>query len=124
MKKIVYVSCILKWGAISLCVALPLIEAGYWIIIRKISRKIDRSFKATNPDNYDKKGRAKKNVKWMVSNQCRKDLDTRRELLRQQSAARKTAHGELANSILEMGTLIKTEQLSYKSFQRNHREIF
>jgi len=31
MKKIVRTSCVLKWCAIGIAIALPLIEAGYWI---------------------------------------------------------------------------------------------
>lgn len=31
MKKIVHLSCLLKWSALVLCAALPLMEAGYWI---------------------------------------------------------------------------------------------
>ena len=43
----------------------------------------------------------------------------RRERDRRRAAERKRAHGELANPILEQGTTIKTEKLSYQSFQRN-----
>ncbi len=31
MSKIIHISRILKWAAIGLCIALPIIEAGYWI---------------------------------------------------------------------------------------------
>jgi hypothetical protein len=31
MQKIVHVSCLLKWCAIGVAIALPIIEAGYWI---------------------------------------------------------------------------------------------
>jgi putative transposase len=36
------------------------------------------------------------------------------------AAERKRSHGELANRILGQGTTIKTEELSYKSFQKNY----
>jgi putative transposase len=43
----------------------------------------------------------------------------RRERDRRLAAERKRAHGELANPILEQGTTIKSEKLSYQSFQKN-----
>jgi hypothetical protein len=39
------------------------------------------------------------------------------------AAERKRAHGELANRILGLGVEIRTEQLSYRSLQKNYGRV-
>jgi len=39
-------------------------------------------------------------------------------MARKQTTHRKTQHGRLVNIILQIGNHIKTEQLSYKAFQK------
>ena len=41
------------------------------------------------------------------------------EINRKEAQSRKKLHGNLANEILKIGNLIKTEKLSYKAFQKN-----
>jgi putative transposase len=87
---------------------------------RRILRATDRSRRATNPGNFDAKGRVRKGIKrWNRSKRYQVLAVKRRERDRRLAAERKRAHGELANPILEQGTTIKTEKLSYKSFQKN-----
>ena len=73
-----------------------------------------------NPENFDERGRTKQGRKqWHQSRRYRALAHKRRERERRLAAERKRAHGELANRILGQGTTIQTEDLSYRSFQRN-----
>ena len=91
-----------------------------WKHQRRLQRAMDRSRRATNPDNYNKNGTSKKGrQQWIRSKHY---LDLQRQVAegeRQIAATRKKQHGELANNILGLGNVIQTEKLSYKSFQRN-----
>jgi len=80
---------------------------------------MDRSRRATNPDNFDRRGRAKKGArKWNRSRRYQRLAEKRRERERRLAAERKRAHGELANRIVGQGNVIKTEKLSYVAFQK------
>jgi transposase len=71
---------------------------------RRLQRKMDRSRRATNPDNYDEKGHVKKHGK------------TERRL----AAHRKSLHGHLAHRIVQMGTTITIEKTSFKGWQKQY----
>ena len=94
-----------------------------WREMRRLERAMDRSRRATNPDNYDEKGRVKRGKKgmkkWKRSNRYKLLAAKRRDRERRLAAGRKREHGELANRILGQGTTIRTEKVSYKSFQKN-----
>ncbi len=91
-----------------------------WAASRRILRAMDRSRRATNVGNFDANGRVRKGAKkWNRSKRYQELAIKRRERDRRLAAERKRSHGELANRILEQGTTIKTEKLSYKSFQKN-----
>jgi putative transposase len=87
--------------------------------MRLIQRKMARSLRATNPDNYDKDGKVKPGTKqWVFSARY---LALKTELENTQSAlaeARKRSHNRLANDILALGTNINIEKLSYAAFQK------
>lgn len=88
--------------------------------IRRLQRKFDRQRRANNPQNYNPDGTIKKGRKtWHDSNQYIKTKNQLNEIQRKQAAHRKSLHGNLANRILKQGNVVKTEKLSYKSFQRN-----
>ena len=88
--------------------------------IRRVDRAIDRSRRACNPDNYNPGGTAKKGRRaWVKSSRYKKLQCRKADLLRVMAATRKKEHGELANAIVRMGSDIRTEKLSYKSFQKN-----
>jgi len=92
-----------------------------WNDCRRIQRAMDRSRRATNLDNFDAKGRAIKGKRrWNRSQRYQALAASKRERDRVLAAERKRSHGELANRILGQGTTIKTEELSYKSFQKNY----
>jgi putative transposase len=87
---------------------------------RRLQRAMDRSRRVANPDNYEANGKTKNGAhKWIKSrryiNQKLKVAEQERRL----AAERKRSHGELTNQILALGNQIKTEKLSYKSFQKN-----
>lgn len=85
--------------------------------IRRIQRKMDRSLRATNQDCYGPNGVPTKRP--TVRSARYHDLqDELTELRRKETAARKTAHGRLANRILAMGNEVKTEKISYSAWQR------
>ncbi|MCY0893247.1 MAG: transposase [Acidibacillus sp.] len=87
--------------------------------IRKLQRKQDRQRRANNPDCFDEKGRAIKGKH--PTKKSRHQLETEaalRELYRRETAHRKTLHGQLANEVIAVGAIIKTEKLSYKAFQK------
>ena len=90
-----------------------------WHELRRIERAMDRSRRATNPDNFDHRGRMKKGKKrWKRSRRYKRLAEERHEIERCIAAERKRAHGELANRILAQGNIVKTEKLSYRAFQR------
>ncbi len=87
--------------------------------IRRLQRKMDRSRRATNPDNYNPNGTVKKGKKrWNSSNSYIKTRNSKANLERKLAAHRKSLHGELVNSIISNGDVIKLEKLSYKAFQK------
>ncbi|MBK1726450.1 RNA-guided endonuclease TnpB family protein [Halorhodospira neutriphila] len=88
--------------------------------IRRIQRAMDRSRRATNPDNYHPDGTVKEGCQhWIRSRRYRSLSAKLAELQRKQAATRKRAHGSLANQVLALGNIIKTEALSYQGFQRS-----
>ena len=87
--------------------------------IRKIQRKMDRSRRAMNPDNYNPDGTIKPGKKtWKFSARYLADRDRLSEMHRRLAGTRKRLHGEMANRVLSMGAVIKTEDVSYKAWQR------
>ena len=101
---------------------------------RLIQRKMQRSLRANNPDNYEpdelkknangkiirKLGKVKKGPKTWVHS--KRYLALKDELAKAERKIRETRdklQGELANEILRQGSLVRTEKLSYKSFQKN-----
>ena len=91
--------------------------------IKTVQRKMARSLRATNPDNYNedgttKTGAGKGKKRWILSAKYIALKAELAELQRVLAETRKRAHGKLANKILKLGTNIKTEKLSYKAFQK------
>lgn len=87
--------------------------------IRRLQRKMERSRRATNPDNYNPNGTVKKGKKkWNNSKTYLKTRSAKANLERKLAVHRKSLHGELVNTILGTGDTIKLEKLSYKAFQK------
>jgi putative transposase len=92
-----------------------------WAECRRLQRAMDRSRRATNPECSNPNGTYRKGTKIKVrSAGYKRRLQRRAETERRLAATRKKEHGELANTILGLGTLVKTEALSYKAFQKNY----
>jgi len=90
-----------------------------WKAIRRIQRAMDRSRRATNPQNYDNRGVPLKGRHiWKKSSRYRKLAGQCAGLERRLAAERRRAHGELCNRILGQGNIVKTEKLSYRAFQK------
>jgi putative transposase len=91
-----------------------------WKQMRTLQRAQDRSRRATNPDNYEASGVAKKGPKrWTKSSRYQARQMQLSELERRLAAGRKRDHGELANKILGLGNVVQIERLSYKGLQKN-----
>lgn len=81
---------------------------------QKILRKMDRSKRATNPDNYNEDGTIKKQgnkkVRWNKSNHYIKYQNELKELYRKQADIRKYQHECLANYIISLGNKVYVEK--------------
>jgi len=89
---------------------------------RRLQRQLDRQRRANNPDNYDEKGRIKRQgkqrLRWHDSQEYR---ETRRQLAteaRRLAAHRKTLHDRLVNDLIRVGNTITLEHLSYRGWQK------
>lgn len=92
-----------------------------WAEMRRLQRALDRSRRATNPENYHPNGVPKKGARrWHKSSRYHVLENQLRECERVLAARRKSDHGMLANKIVGLGNVIKTEKLSYKAFQKNY----
>lgn len=88
---------------------------------RRLQRRLDKRRRAANPHRYNEDGTVKRGVRerWVQTEGYKRTRAQLADLNRRIAAQRKTLHGQLVNKVLSMGTTIKTEKLSYKSFQRN-----
>lgn len=88
--------------------------------IRKLQRKMDRSLRSTNPDNFNLNGTVKKGKKrWNSSKSYLKIRNSKANKERKLAAHRKSLHGELVNNILRIGDTINLEKLSSKALQKS-----
>ena len=89
---------------------------------RLIQRKMDRSKRAMNPDNFNSDGTIKKQgnkkVKWVKSNHYIKYQNQLKELYRKQSDIRKYQHECLANEIISLGNNIYVETMNFSGLQK------
>ncbi len=82
---------------------------------RVLQRKLDRSRRATNPDNYAPDGTIKRGVK-LTRNKSKRYLKLQRELSYLQSRQadiRKRQHNELANHLLSLGDRFFVEDMEW-----------
>jgi hypothetical protein len=89
-------------------------------LIHVLSRKLDRSRRACNPDNYNKDGTIKRGVKlyWVRSKSYMKTLFRLKDAYRRRSAYVKQCHEILAKEIMEEGCNIYCEKMSYKGLAK------
>ena len=89
---------------------------------RRLLRKMDRSLRATNPDNYNEDGTIKKQgnkkVTWVKSNHYIKYKNQLKELYRKQADVRKYQHECLANQIISLGDNIYVEKMNFQGLAK------
>ena len=88
--------------------------------LKLLQRKMDRSRRSTNPDNFNEDGTIKRGVKlnWVESNHYKRLRGKVRELHRKNADIRKYQHTCLANYVLSLGTEIYVETMNYSALQR------
>ena len=88
----------------------------------KLLKKMDRSRRATNPDNYNDNGTIKKqgNKKVVLnkSNHYIKYQNELKELYRKQADIRKYQHECLANYIVSLGNKVYVEKMNFAGLQK------
>lgn len=90
--------------------------------IRRIERAMDRSKRATNPENYDANGVPQKSCKWMYSHRYEKLRSQKKNLQHKAAAKRKQSHAILANEILSQGSDIRVETMRFRSLQKRAKK--
>lgn len=89
---------------------------------KKLLREMDRSRRATNPDNYNEDGIIKKQgnkkVIWNKSNHYIKYQNELKELYRKQADIRKYQHECLANYIISLGNKVYVEKMNFAGLQK------
>ncbi len=102
--------------------------------IKTLQRKMERSRRANNPDNYEpdfkgkkgrkivtKKGKAKKGKrKWNNSKSYKKTAASKRKLEHRTTAYAKSQNRKIVNEILRHGNHNKTENVSVKGWQKRY----
>lgn len=84
---------------------------------RILQRKLDRSRRATNPENFAEDGTIKKGVRlnWVESKRYVRLQHELAQLQRQQAEVRKQQHTELANHLLSLGDRFYVEEMEWPS---------
>lgn len=89
---------------------------------RRLLRKMDRSRRSMNPNNYEPDGTIKKQgnkkVIWKKSNHYLKYQMQLKELYRKQTDIRKYQHECIANYILSLGDTFYVEQMNFSGLQK------
>ena len=92
--------------------------------ITRLSRKIDRSRRANNPQNFNEDGTIKRGIK-LIWNDSKRYKELRRELAelrRKQAAIRKQQHIERANALLKEGDTFIVENNPVKAWSARKKE--
>ena len=92
--------------------------------ITRLSRKIDRSRRANNPQNFNEDGTIKRGIK-LVWNNSKRYKELRRELAelrRKQAAIRKQQHIDRANALLKEGDTFIVENNQISSWTTRAKE--
>ena len=91
--------------------------------LKRLDRKLERSKRANNPDNYNIDGTTKKGKrKWIYSNRYIKLRQKRKDLYRKLATKRKEYQEILANKIISLGVDIKVETMRFNALQKRAKE--
>ncbi|EGN44156.1 hypothetical protein HMPREF0991_03095 [Lachnospiraceae bacterium 2_1_58FAA] len=89
---------------------------------QKLLRKMDRSRRVTNPENYNEDGTIKKQgskkIVWNKSNHYIKYQNELKVLCRKQADIRKYQHECLANYIVSLGNKVYVEKMNFSGLQK------
>ena len=89
---------------------------------QRLLRKMDRSRRSTNPDNYNEdetiKKQGNKKVKWNKSKHYIKYQNELKKLYRKQADIRKYQHECLANYIISLGNKVYVEKMNFAGLHR------
>lgn len=91
---------------------------------RLLQRKLDRSRRATNPNNYNADGTIRRGVK-LTKNKSNRYLAVQRELAyvyQRQAAMRKQNHIALANELLALGDTFFVEDMPWKGLAKKAKK--
>ena len=92
-------------------------------MIRVLSRKLERSRRTTNPNNYNGDGTITKGKhNWYKSKNYLKNQTKLRDECRKLSVKRKQAHEILANQIIATSTDIRVEDMNFRSLQKRSKK--
>ena len=90
--------------------------------IRRLQRAMDRSKRATNPDNFNADGTVRQGAKTWVYSKAYQHLRFEvADLQRRKADARKNTHGQLINHILQSAGDIRIEKNDWKALQQDSR---
>lgn len=90
--------------------------------IRRLQRAMDRSKRATNPENYNSNSTVKKGAKnWKFSKSYQRLRFAVADLQRRKADARKNTQGQLINRILQSAGDIRIEKNDWKALQQDAR---
>ena len=90
--------------------------------IRRLQRAMDRSKRATNPDNFNTNGTVKQGAKtWVYSKAYQRLRYEVADLQRRKADARKNTQGQLINRILQNAGDIRVEKNDWKALQQDAR---
>jgi len=91
---------------------------------RKIQRYMDRSKRATNPNNFNDNGTIKKGIKlkWNYSKKYMKAKNKLKELYRKQADIREQDHNIMVNEILNNCNIVHVEEMNYKGIQKRSKK--
>ena len=89
-----------------------------------LQRKLDRSRRATNPNNYNEDGTCKKGARhWVRSNRYTKTLFKLKEIYRKQRVIRKYQHELLTNHLLTLGDTFYVEDMNFLALAKRAKGI-
>ena len=91
--------------------------------VRCLARAMDRSRRATNPDNYNPDGTVRKGKKkWVMSKHYLKLQGQHRDVCRREKAKRRQEHEILANETLAMGGTIIVEPMKIQALAKRSKQ--
>lgn len=90
---------------------------------RRIQRYLDRSKRASNPQNYNNDSTVKKGVKlrWHYSKRYRKARDKLKDIQRKIAAIRKLNHNRMTNEIVRNCDTVLVEKMCFKGLQKRSK---